>query len=328
MTDAILPSLNPVAARHRRRMTTQDARLRTLRVKTVRIVFLGGAILSILALVGSVISQVMHGRAQLNEPVVQGENLVIETPRFVGRTKDGGKVIVTAKTATRALDGQDGKVALDMPVMETSDGSKATASKGIWSQSEEILSLDGNVVLTHQSGDKATASRALWTSVPARLTLSDNVVLERQSGDRATASQAIWTSEPSTLTISGNVKLTRRGGASLVSGLAVWRSDIGALDASQGVRISLPSGESATSQTARFNDRSGDVSLNGQVNVMFPAGQASSASAQFEGATGSLSGDGGIQIRSSLGIGSANRYVYETRSKRLSLTGDARATLR
>jgi hypothetical protein len=328
MTDTTFPQI-PIStgARLRRRMTPKDARLRTLRVKTVRILFLAGAMLAILALVGSVIIQVMQGKARVSDAVVQGENLVIESPRFVGRTKDGGKVIVTAKTATRPLTGQEGKVTLELPVMETSDGSRATAKTGVWSQSEETLSLDGDVVLAHQSGDRATSSRAFWNSVSSRLELMENVVLARQNGDQAASNLAVWTSDPSVLTVTGNVNVKRQSGASMSSGTAAWRSDLGSLDIGGGVRISLPTGESATSQTASFKDRSGDLSLLGQVLVTFPAGQARSARADYSGLTGRLSGEGGIQVRSSLGIGSASRYVYETRSKRLSLSGDVRAQL-
>jgi hypothetical protein len=328
MTDATFPETRALkSSRARRRMTPKDARLRTLRVKAVRIFFLAGAMLAILALVGSVIIQVMQGKARVNESVVQGENLVIETPRFVGRTKDGGKVIVTAKTATRPLKGEEGKVTLELPVMETSDGSKATALTGVWSQSGETLSLDGNVVLTHQSGDRATATRAFWNSVLSRLDLSENVVLSRQNGDKATAQTATWTSDPSVLTITGNVNLTRPSGATMTGATAAWRSDLGSLEVGGGIDISLPSGERATSQSASFKDQTGDVSLLGDVLVLFPAGQARSSRANYSGISGQVNGDGGVEIKSSLGIGRASRYVYETRTKRLSLSGDVRAKL-
>ena len=324
MTDTTFPSYT----RRSKRMTATDVRLRTLRVKTLRIGFLVGAIAAVLALVGSVAFQAMQGQAQLNEAVIQGEKLVIESPRFVGRTKDGGKVIVTARTATRAMNDQTGKVSLDKPVLETGDGSTATATNGVWTQSEQSLTLNGDVVLKHFGGDRATSTSDLWTSVPAALTMNDNVVLSRQAGDKATANTAIWTSNPAQLTFSGNVNITRPSGASLVAGVAVWRNDIGALDVQNGVRISLPSGESATAQTARFSDRAGDLGLQGQVVVTFAQGQASSARADFNGTTGRLTGEGGVEVRSSLGIGTASRYAYETRTRRLNLNGDARVTLR
>lgn len=324
MTDTLLHA--PMTLR--KRMTPQDAKLRTLRVKTTRFVFVGGAIAAVLALVGNVAVRMVLTATSPATNVVQGENLVIEKPRFVGRDKDGGKIIVTADTATRSMASQNGAVALVKPLLETSDGSKATANTGLWSQAEQNLSLEGDVVLTRQGGDRATSTRAVWTSIPAQLKMNGGVSLTRAGGDQATADAAIWSKETAQLLVTGNVALSRAGGARATSGTAIWRSDIGALDLTGGTNIVLPTGESASAVTARLDDRRGDVRLDGQAIVRFNAGQASSARAFYQGLTGTLSGEGGIQISSSLGTGSAERYVYETRSKRLKLSGNAQATLR
>ncbi|MFN7673839.1 MAG: hypothetical protein ACK5OV_00305, partial [bacterium] len=60
----------------RRRMTPNDARLRTIRVKTTRLVFLGGAALSTLLLVGSVIVRGVQGAAIDTSKLVQGDQFV------------------------------------------------------------------------------------------------------------------------------------------------------------------------------------------------------------------------------------------------------------
>jgi hypothetical protein len=328
MTDARLsPSiLTPMTVR--KRMTPQDARLRTLRVKATRIFFVGGAVCAVLALVGNVAVRLVLTGSTPATSVVQGENLVIEKPRFVGRDKNGGKIIVTADTATRSMTSQNGAVALVKPVLETSDGSKATAKTGVWSQAEQNLALDGEVVLIRQGGDRATAATAVWTSIPSELKMNGGVTLSRQDGDQATAQSAVWSTEPSLLMLSNNVVLSRRGGARATSGAATWRSDLGALDLTGGANITLPSGESASALSARLDDQRGDIRLDGQATVRFSAGQASSARAYYQGSTGRLSGEGGIQISSGLGTGSADRYVYEIRSKRLNMSGNARATLR
>ncbi len=342
----------------RKRMTPQDARLRSFRVKAIRVVFIAAALAAILGLVGSVLVRLIQTANVPSAPVIDGENLVIEKPRFVGNTKDGSKIIVTADKATRPVASQNGLVQLEKPVLETSDGSKATALNGLWSQTEQTLSLTGDVVLTRSGGDKATSARAVWTSVPAQLTMNDGVTLTlqngdqatsgravwtsvpsqlslndavsltRQNGDQATGDSAIWTTEPAQLMVTGNVALSRSGGARATSGAASWRSDIGSLDLTGGANIALPTGESASAVTARLDDRRGDIRLDGQAIVRFSAGQASSARAYYQNSNGLLSGDGGIQITSNLGTGSADRYVYETRSKRLTMSGNARATLR
>lgn len=327
MTDATFPAPHSYTAHRAKRMTPQDARLRTLRVKATRVVFVAGAIAAISALVGSVAIQLVKTSVLPETTVVQGENLVIEKPRFVGNAKDGSKIIVTAQKATRSMTALNGAVQLEKPVLETSDGSQATATLGVWSQADQTLSLDGEVVLTRTGGDRATSTRAVWTSIPSRLTMDGNVVMSRASGDNATANSAIWSTNPDQLMVSGNVVLSRPGGARATAANAIWRSDIGSLDLTGGANIVLPSGESASAVTARLDDRRGDVSLEGQAVMRFGAGQASSSSAIYQGLTGRLSGTGGVQIVSSLGTGTADSYVYETRSKRLRLTGNARATL-
>jgi hypothetical protein len=328
MTDAALPTPYNMATNRAKRMTPQDARLRTLRVKATRVVFVVGALAAVFALVGSVAVQLAKTSLLPETSVVQGENLVIEKPRFVANAKDGSKIIVTAQKATRSMTALNGAVQLEKPVLETSDGSQAIAKSGVWSQVDQTLSLDGDVVLTRAGGDRATSSRAVWTSVPSRLTMDGNVVMSRAGGDSATSNSAVWSTNPDQLMVSGNVVLTRPGGARATAANATWRSDIGSLDLTGGANIVLPSGESASAVTARLDDRLSDIRLEGQAVVRFSAGQASSSSAFYQGLTGQLSGSGGIQIASGLGTGTADSYVYETRSKRLRLTGNARATLR
>lgn len=328
MTIAVLSATHYAVANRAKRMTPQDARLRTLRVKATRIVFVAGALSAIFALVGSVFVQLVKTSVLPETSVVQGENLVIEKPRFVGNAKDGSKIIVTAQKATRSMTALDGAVQLEKPVLETDDGSQATAKAGVWSQADQTLSLDGEVVLTRAGGDRATSSSAVWTSIPSRLTMDGSVVISRAGGDSATSNSAVWSTNPDQLMVSGNVVLTRLGGARATAANATWRSDIGSLDLTGGANIVLPSGESASAVTARLDDRLGDIRLEGQAVVRFSAGQASSSSAFYQGLTGRLSGSGGIQIVSGLGTGTADSYVYETRSKRLRLMGNARATLR
>jgi hypothetical protein len=358
MTDAALTPHTRIAMTPRKRLTAQDARLRTIRVKTTRLLLVGGAVVCVLALVGSVIVRAVQVAALPTSDIVEGENLIIDTPRFVGRAKDGSKIVVTAEKATRSMSEESGAVQLVKPVLETADGSKATADLGVWSQESQNLSLTGNVILNRQGGDIATASAAEWTSVPAVLKMRDGVTLRRQngdqttsttatwssdasqlsvdgnvtitrlSGDRATANSAIWAADTGQLAIVGNVNLVRTTGERATSGRAIWRTDIGALELNEAVGISLPSGESASAQSARFSEQSGDLLLSGNALVSFATGQAASARALYQGSSGRLTGDGGITITSNLGNGRAASYIYETRTKRLSLSGDARLSLR
>jgi lipopolysaccharide export system protein LptC len=328
MTDATIHAPFGTHTPVRKRLTPHDAQRRTLRVKVTRFAFIGAAVAAILALVGNVAVRLVQTANQPGPAVVQGENLVIENPRFVGAAKDGSKIIVTAEKATRSMTAQDGVVQLEKPVLETSDGSQATANTGIWSQDKQNLLLDGDVVLTRQGGDRATSSSAVWTSIPSQLTMNGGVTLTRLGGDRATSDTAIWSKDTSQLSVIGNVQVSRTGGATATSGVATWRSDIGALDLTGGANINLPSGESASALTARLDDRRGDVMLYGQAVVRFSAGQASSSRAIYSSSSGQLKGEGGVQITSGLGTGTADSYTYETRSKRLNMSGNARVILR
>lgn len=252
----------------RRRLTPNDARLRTIRVKTTRLVFLGGAALSTLLLVGSVIVRGVQGASIDTSKLVQGDQFVMDSPEFVGNTREGNRLKVTGLKATRSISDPAGAVRLEKPKLETADGSVATADEGIWSQDAQTLSLKGNVVFA------------------------------RKAGERATGVSAMWTSDPSVLTLEG------------------------------GTQIVLPSGEAATAQSLQWDEAKGAVALLGNARVTFKNGEATSERAYFDKETRTLTGTGAIRIRSELGTGAADRYEYNTASKRLQLTGNVVAQLK
>lgn len=251
----------------RRRLTPNDARLRTIRVKTTRLVFLAGAALSTLLLIGSVIVRGVQGAAIDTSKLVQGDQFVMDSPEFVGNTREGKRLKVTGARATRSVSDPAGAVRLEEPKLETADGSVATADEGIWSQDAQTLSLKGNVVFS------------------------------RKAGERATGVSALWTSDPSVLTLEG------------------------------GTQIVLPSGEAATAQTMKWDETRGSVALLGNARVTFADGEATSDQAYFDKETRTLTGMGAIRIRSELGIGAADRYEYNTESRRLRLSGSVTAQL-
>ncbi|WP_085339352.1 hypothetical protein [Aquidulcibacter paucihalophilus] len=264
MTSLDAQTLQPA----RRRLTPNDARLRTLRVKTTRSVFLAGAALSTLLLIGSVIVRGVQGAAIDTSKLVQGDQFVMESPEFIGNTREGKRLKVTGARATRSVSDAAGAVRLEKPKLETADGSVATADEGIWSQDAQTLSLKGNVVFS------------------------------RKAGERATGVSALWTSDPSVLTVEG------------------------------GTQITLPGGETATAQSLQWDEAKGAVALLGNARVTFKDGEATSDQAYFDKESRTLTGTGSIRIRSELGTGAADRYVYNTASKRLQMTGNVIAQLR
>lgn len=251
----------------RQRLTPQDARRRTIRVKTTRLVFLGGAALSTLLLVGSVILRGVQGAAIDTTNLVQNDQYVMESPEFVGNTKDGKRLKVKGVKATRSVADPTGPVRLEKPRMETADGSVAVAEDGVWSPTNQTLSLKGNVVFT------------------------------RKGGERATGQSAIWTADPSILTLEG------------------------------GVQVNLPTGETATAQSLSWNETTMVVSLAGAARVAFKDGEATSDQASFDQKTRILTGNGTARIVSQLGTSSADRYEYNTVSRRLRLSGKVVAKL-
>jgi hypothetical protein len=285
-----------------------------------------GAAASIAALAGTVGLRLLQPTTKFNQAVIQGESLVLDSPRFIGQTKSGDKVIVTAQKATRILSDDNAPVKLEQPVLETGDGSKARGKTGTWSQTTQTMTLAGGVVLLHRSGDEATATSAIYAAGPGQLTLSDQVVLTQATGDTVTGNRAIWSKSPEVLTVEGAVTITRKGGQTARATRAVWQAALGLLELSGGVELQLQSGERATAQTAQLDEKSGDLTLEGDVVVQFKSGQARSARARFTRQTGVLVGDGGVQFNSDMGSGNADSYVYETRTKRLNMRGNARVT--
>jgi hypothetical protein len=69
------------------------------------------------------------------------------------------------------------------------------------------------------------------------------------------------------------------------------------------------------------------IALLGDARVTFKNGEATSERAYFDKETRNLTGTGAIRIRSELGTGAADRYEYNTESRRLRLTGNVIAQL-
>lgn len=196
----------------RRRMTPNDARLRTIRVKTTRLVFLAGAALSTLLLVGSVIVRGVQGAAIDTSKLVQGDQFVMDAPEFVGNTREGKRLKVTGVKATRSISDPAGAVRLEKPKLETADGSVATADEGIWAQDVQTLSLKGNVVFSRKTGERATGVSAMWTSDPSVLTLEGGTQIVLPSGEAATAQSLQWDETRRSIALLGDARVTFKDG--------------------------------------------------------------------------------------------------------------------
>jgi hypothetical protein len=276
MSSASLASTDAAPAL-RRMMTPAQVRARSVRVRGLRTGFTAAAAVSLAVLAAAVTLKAIQPAGLGTGDVVQGDRMVIDTPRFVGRTAQGERFVVTARRAVRRLGDAGAPVTLEQPRLEVTGNATVTADTGTWAQTRQPGSTDA------LSGQ--------------RLVLGGNIVVERADGDRGTAQQAVWTPSPNVLALSGGVSLVRRNGDRATSQVAVWRA-----------------------QEASLN-------LEGGAVVNFADGEARSRSARIENGGRTLTGEGEAQIRASLGIATADRYVYDTETRRLRLQGRARATI-
>jgi hypothetical protein len=202
-------SLRPM---RRQRLTPQAARRRTIRVKAVRLVFLAGAGLSILLLVGSVIMRGVQGAGIDTSNLVQDNQFVIENPEFIGTTKEGKRLKVTGVRALRSVSDPNAGVRLEKPKLETADGSTATALQGVWSQSQQTLLLNGEVVFTRKNGEKARGATATWTSSPSILLLQGGIEVTLPSGETASAQSLQWQETKRQTLLEGQAVIRFKGG--------------------------------------------------------------------------------------------------------------------
>ncbi len=259
MTTFDTPALHPA----RRRMTPNDARLRTIRVKTTRSVFLAGAGLATLLLVGSVIVRGVQGASIDTSKLVQGDQFVMDAPEFVGNTREGKRLKVTGLKATRSISDPAGAVSLEKPKLETADGSVATANEGIWSQDVQTLSLKGNVVFSRKTGERATGVSAMWTSDPSVLTLEGGTQIVLPGGEAATAQSLQWDEAKGVVALFGNARVTFKNGEA-TSERAYFDKETRTLSGAGAIRIRSELGTGAADRY-EYNTQSQRLRLMGNV---------------------------------------------------------------
>ncbi|MEK7660436.1 MAG: hypothetical protein AAB680_00160 [Pseudomonadota bacterium] len=120
------------------------------------------AAISVILFVGFLIFTALSGNVNRSRDVVKGNDLVIENPRFIGHSRKGGTVTVTAVQAKRALGNVGGIVELSKPKMTTSSGAEVYGDSGKWNQATQELSLENQVVMIHKKGQRASAQHAFW----------------------------------------------------------------------------------------------------------------------------------------------------------------------
>jgi lipopolysaccharide export system protein LptC len=141
----------------RRATTLAEARRRTGIVHILRLLFTCGAVIAVGLFVGPVVSNAFVRGAPVAKSATSSATLL--NPRFEGRDASGRPFVVIADTA-RQRRGGDGAFDLVRPRMQNDMQDTVDALTGVYDPKQEILDLDGDVVLTNASGYVFRADRA------------------------------------------------------------------------------------------------------------------------------------------------------------------------
>lgn len=142
----------------RRQLSLEAARQRSARLSTLRLVFVALAAASFCSIfVFMALNAVGAGVAAqaLNTDDAQR----MENPRFVGRTANGQRYVITAKSAIRK-DGAE-VVVLDTPIYEEAEtGRRMLSVRGIYDPRARTVQLEGNVNFAGRDGQGFESTNA------------------------------------------------------------------------------------------------------------------------------------------------------------------------
>lgn len=156
-----VPDITIVAAPDRQANFARWRR-RSRLVRTMRIVLPALAGLIMAALAAAVVYNALN--AAPTQPKDTNAPITLVSPRFQGRDEKGRAFVITARTATRDPR-QFQRVLLDHPSLDMGgpDPLRATADRGIYTESDFKLYLSGSVHLEQPRGSFQTASSVLNT---------------------------------------------------------------------------------------------------------------------------------------------------------------------
>jgi hypothetical protein len=291
------------------RLNSGTVARRSVRVKVVRQLLLAGTAVVLVAFAGSVIWRSSQPTIAIEQAKIEGDNLVIENPRFTGRTEAGERINITANRALRQAGNPNSPIRLELPNLVTDDGSKATARTGLWDPAAERLVMDEDVVFTLDSGDVARSKSAVWepertadgtASSASTILMTGGVTVDRDQGDRITSTAATWHDGRRTMAFDGGegrVLLSRQDGQSAIAGDAVWDQGRQILSMTNGVRLTLLEGTVESQDATVFYIRR------------------------------TIIGTGSARLAAPVGIATAERYEYNLPTGRLQLIGRVRGQL-
>jgi hypothetical protein len=207
------------------------------------------------------------------------------------------------------------------------DSGVANADQGVWDDLGQTLGLQGNVRMVLKQGEVAAANSAFWNGVNKSLALDGNARITGSQGEVAVAPKAVWYATQRLLVLQDGASLETSQGQARAQTIT-WNANSNDLRLVQNAAFVTKTGESASGGQIDWNALSRTMVLTNKAYITFKGGSMRSDAARYSMISGSLSGAGNVQVTSDAGIGTGSNFVYETRTRRLKLTGTARITIR
>ena len=360
MSDLVLQPHRPAVERER---IARYLKERSFRVRQLR----NGLSLAIVAVVvlfvGSVALRAIQPIERIEKAGVDADgDLVIDDPRFIGRTEGGAQVQIVAKQAVRSSGSGLEPVRLIEPVMTSSDGTVARSETGTWAELEQVLTLQGDVRTRLPDGDTTRSAAARWEIVPGEgngiLTLSGGVEVNRENGDRIRGTTSSWDDGRQLLAVAGPVSLSRDNGETASGAQANWDRATGTISLLGNAWYQRLNGHVVTGQEMTWDDPNNLVTIRGNGRYQLSATEhvaaeqivwdrnartiamAGEATVQLNGGVAvsnralayidseRVIGNGNVRLNSRLGSATASQYEYFAETERVVLRGRVRGTIR
>ena len=282
-----------------------------------RILLIGAGIFGGL-LIGFWAVSIMKPKQSLEKQLVEGNDLVIENPRFVGHSPSNGKITIVGTRAMRAIDKSSSTVTIENPDVSSDMGAELTATEGKWNQQTQELILSGNVVYKNKNGDNATSEKAYWSIRDPR-TNDLAAPIDTKKPFNVTGQVLVW--------LVGNAKLSRKSGENLHSDVLIWNDKTQVANA-EGNAIFTTDKNKVTAAKIRVERLAQKAFASGNVVISGEKFEAHSQEFEYDHKTKDAVGSGGVTVISEGSSAKAATYIYNTDTKRTILKGGVTSVIR
>ena len=113
-----------------------------------------------------------------------------------------------------------------------------TAKRAIYDRTENIIYVEGEVVVTNSDNEKLLSDELIWYTEEEMLTASGNVSVTKDDGSELKSDELTWLAAKETLMATGKVRVKDNDGAKLASDKLEWFTAEEKVIATGNVRIS------------------------------------------------------------------------------------------